>query len=299
MSSIIHLETVTKLYGDVVGVKDLTFGVEPGTIFGFLGPNGAGKTTTINMLIDLIKPTSGSIYLFGSDIKHSSLQARSRIGYVTGDMAMDPALTGRQQLEYLGRLREHYDEVYVKTLADRLDCRLDRKLRMLSRGHKQKIGLIAALMHRPDLLVLDEPTSGLDPLMQAEFNKIVLEHKSQGGTTFISSHVLSEVQELCDKVAFIRQGRLLAIRPVRALARESPKRFRVSSTDKKLQSSLRQLPGVVIESAKGSQVRGTYNGNINKLLSLVANHRLIDFALEDADLEASFMQYYESEGDGV
>ena len=295
MSKVIELANVTKSYGKSRGVEDVTFTVESGTVFGFLGPNGAGKSTTINMLLDFIRPTKGTIKLFGLDAQTDSVEIHKKVGFLAGDMAMDRALTGWQQLEYLGRLRGKFDKKYVQELAERLDCRLERKFKTLSRGNKQKVGLIAALMNKPELLIMDEPTSGLDPLIQAEFNKILVEHKARGGTAFISSHVLSEVQEICDIVTFIKDGRVLDTKTVAQLATDAPKQFRLMGPSlAKLSKDLSKLSGVIlIDTEQG--IKGTYGGDINKLIAVVSKHKISDFALEDTDLEATFMKYYEGE----
>jgi ABC-2 type transport system ATP-binding protein len=291
---VIKLENVTKRYGTSRGVVDVDLEVGPGAIFGFLGPNGAGKTTTISMLVDLIRPTKGTISLFGLDSVRDSVAIRRRIGYLSGDMALDKGLTGWQQLEFFGNLRGNYDKKRVAELAERLDCRLERKFKELSRGNKQKVGLIAALMHDPELLILDEPTSGLDPLVQAEFNKIILEHKERGKTTFISSHVLSEVQEICDLVTFIREGRIIATKRTSELAAESPKQFHVIAKNNAVtRKALQQTKGVQLAPAEDGAITGTYQGDVNELLTVLAKHKLTDFSLQDADLEASFMRYYE------
>lgn len=291
----IELTEVTKDYGGARGVRDVNLTVEAGTIFGFLGPNGAGKSTTINMLLDFIRPTSGQVKLFGLSAQEKSVEIHRRIGFLAGDMAMDRGLTGWQQLEYLGNLHGEFDRSYVTELAERLACRLDRKFKTLSRGNKQKVGLIAALMHKPDLLILDEPTSGLDPLIQAEFNKIILEHKNAGGTAFISSHIISEVQEICDHVAFIREGRIVATRPIADITRESPKEVTVITKSKELQTKLKKLPGLTITDTSHDVLHGTFSGDINKLIQLLSGYTVDGFSISEAELEAAFMKYYEDE----
>lgn len=293
--SIIRLRNVTKLYGSAVGVKHVDLDVAAGTVLGFLGPNGAGKSTTINMLLDLIRPTSGSIELFGLDAQKQSLQIRRRIGFLAGDMIMDKDLTGWQQLQYFGNLRGGYDKQYVSELAERLSFNLNRKFKTLSRGNRQKVGLISALMHKPELLILDEPTSGLDPLIQAEFNKILLEHKKSGGTAFISSHVLSEVQEVCDDVTFIREGRIIATKPIAAIAKESPKEFSVETNDNELMTALKKLKGMEFVESSVSSAHGHYVGDVNDLIKLLAKHKVDSLTLQDAELESIFMKYYEGE----
>jgi ABC-2 type transport system ATP-binding protein len=211
-SAVIEIQGLTKFYGRNRGVADLAFSVEAGEVFGYLGPNGAGKTTTIRLLLDLIRPTRGTARLFGLDARRDGTAARRRIGYLPGELALDPRMTGRNALGLLGRLRGPVDWPEVQRLAERLGCDLSRRVGALSHGNRQKLGLIQAFMHRPELLVLDEPTLGLDPLVQHEFYLMVEEARAAGRTVFISSHVLPEVERLCDRVAIIRAGRLAASR---------------------------------------------------------------------------------------
>lgn len=295
MADIIEFKHVTKTYGASRGVTDLNFGVQANRIVGFLGPNGAGKTTTISMLVDLTRPTSGSISIFGLDAQHDSLAIRKRIGFLAGDFALDKQLTGRQQLAYFASIRGGVDEAYVSELAERLQCELERPIHTLSRGNKQKIGLISALMHKPELLIFDEPTSGLDPLIQAEFNKILLSHKAAGKTAFISSHVLSEIQELCDEVAFIKEGRLIAVKPLSAIEDGAVKQLLITSRDPLLKAQLTKLSGLKVLAHDGAQLSCNYSGPIDSLLHLLAKHKIDDLTLTEADLEAAFMQYYEGQ----
>ncbi len=292
MDPIISLNKVTKLYGNNVGTKNVSLEVQKGSIFGFLGPNGAGKTTTISMMMNLIKPTTGTIKLFGLDTQTSGLHTRSRIGYLAGDMALDKGLTGWQQLEYFGNLRGRFDKKYVHDLADRLECKLNKKFKTLSRGNKQKVGLIAALMHKPELLVLDEPTSGLDPLIQSEFNKIILEHKAHGGTVFISSHILSEVQEICDHVAFIRAGRIITSRPLMEITSNLPRQIRITSNDKTLHAKLKSQKGVSEVKIVGGVISCTYAGHADLLLKVLSRYKITDISIQPTDLETVFMEYY-------
>lgn len=292
-SGAIELSNVTKLYGSVVGAQDLTLSVERGTIFGFLGPNGAGKTTTISMLVDLLRPTSGSISILGHDSVKESVAVRQKIGFLSGDMALDNSLTGWQQIEYFGNLRGGYEKTYVKELASRLDCKLDRRFKNLSRGNRQKVGLITALMHKPELLILDEPTSGLDPLIQAEFNKIIKEQKKRGATAFISSHVLSEVQEVCDHIAFIRSGKLIDSQPINKIIARNVKTVSVNSHSKTLLPNLRQLAGVKNLRQINSHARFDYQGDINQLLKTLTGQKLTDVEIRHPELEDIFMKYYE------
>lgn len=290
--NVIEIRNLTKTYGSARGVSDISLEVPEGTIFGFLGPNGAGKSTTINMLINLTRPTNGSVDIFGKDLVEHGLDIRRDIGFLSSDMALDGHLTGLQQLEYFGNLRGNFDKKYVQELAKRLDCNLRRKQKTLSRGNRQKVGLISALMHKPKLLILDEPTSGLDPLIQAEFNRIILEHKARGNTTFISSHVLSEIQELCDHVAFIREGQIVANTTIDELARSAPKHVRVTSEDPKLQAAIRKLKGVAELHAHHHTLKFAYKGESGPLLATLAKHKVSDISIENTDLESTFMTFY-------
>ncbi len=294
MAAVLELKNVTKMYGNNRGVRNVTLNVEAGTIFGFLGPNGAGKTTTISLLVDLIRPTKGKLSIFGLDAHADSVAIRRRIGFLAGDFALDGSLTGLQQLTYLGNLRGGVNPARIKELAKRFDCNLNRPIKTLSRGNKQKVGLISALMHDPELLMFDEPTSGLDPLMQAEFNKLILEHKAQGKTAFISSHVLSEVQEICDQVAFIRDGGVVAVENTAELTAKSPKRIHITGAGKEVISAIKKLPAVHVSQSDESSLECTYGGDINQLLTLLSKHKVGDVTITEADLETIFMKYYEA-----
>lgn len=290
---VVVLRRVTKQFDEARGVFDISLKVPQGSIYGFLGPNGAGKTTTINMMVNLTRPTSGRLQIFGLDSQQHGTEIRRKIGFVSGDMALDGVLTGRQQLEYFAQLRGVNAEEKITELAERLQCDLTRKIKTLSRGNRQKVALIAALMHQPELLVLDEPTSGLDPIMQNECNKLILEHQKNGGTTFISSHILSEVQELCDRVAFIREGRLIVDTSLKDIVQGAPKILRVTSRHDDVPKQLSSLPGISEITTDGVVVGAQYNGDITPLLRRLSNLDLEDIVIEDADLEDIFSTYYE------
>lgn len=292
MEHVIKLTSLTKTYGNSRGIKNIDLSVEQGTVFGFLGPNGAGKTTTISIMVDLLRATSGSAHIFGNDSKVHGIDIRRRVGYLSGDMALDGSLTGEQQLLYFGALRGVYDKKYVAELAERLDCDLGKKIKKLSRGNKQKIGLISALMHKPELLILDEPTSGLDPLIQEQFNQIVLEHKQAGRTTFISSHILSEVQQLCDHVAFIKEGALLASKPIGSIVRNAPYEVALVCSDKKISSVLSTLPGIRASTTHHALYSFTYVGHIDMLLRAISSYPVTDISIVKGDLESAFMEFY-------
>ncbi len=283
------------MYGKSRGVLDVDLQVPKGSIFGFLGPNGAGKTTTISMLIDLIHPSKGSINIFGLDSQKDSYKIRQRVGFLGGDMVLDEGFTGWQELEYYGYLHNHYDQKYISELATKLDCDLNRKIKTLSRGNRQKVGLISALMHKPDLLILDEPTSGLDPLIQDQFNQIVLDYRRQGKTIFISSHILSEVEQLCDRVAFVREGRLIAEKPIEEFTVGLAKHIKIITKDKSLISAIKKFTGVSNLRVNAPLVGFQFNGETNKLIKLLSSYDLDDLNITPPDLDTIFGQFYHSE----
>src|SRR5579859_4083137 len=211
MTAIIEVENLTKSYGGKRGIIDVSFQVEEGEVFGFLGPNGAGKTTTIRTLMALLKADTGTARIAGLDCWQQSVDIKRLVGYLPGELSLDPGLTGGQILEYFGHLRGGVDQAYLKQLIKRLDLDPSRKFRQYSSGNKRKIGIIQAFMHRPRLLILDEPTSGLDPLNQQEFDRMVREVRDDGRTVFLSSHILTEGEQTCDRVAIIREGRLVRV----------------------------------------------------------------------------------------
>ena len=225
MGDAIRTQGLTKYYGRHRGVAALDLAVRPGEVFGFLGPNGAGKTTTIRLLLDLIRPTGGRAEVLGMDTRSHSVEIRRRVGYLSGELALYENLTGRELVEYIANLRGLRDRRLAGQLCQRLDLDPAHHVHDLSRGNKQKLGLVLALMHRPELLVLDEPTSGLDPLVQQEFHRIVREATGEGRTVFLSSHVLSEVERMADRVGIIRDGRLVDLLKVSALKTQALRRF--------------------------------------------------------------------------
>jgi ABC-2 type transport system ATP-binding protein len=242
-TSAILLESVTKYYGQQLGVADLNLEVSQGEVFGYLGPNGAGKTTTIRMLLDFIRPTSGKLSILGQDAQLDSVELRRRVGYIPGDPKLYGNLSGRDFLSYLANLREGVNRNMVDSLAERLDCDLSRPIDTLSQGNRQKIAVINAFMHEPEILILDEPTSGLDPLMQQEFDAMILEVKQQGRTVFLSSHILPEVEELCDRVAIIRQGRIVAVATIETLKSLAIRRLKIDFAGPIDPADFSNLPG--------------------------------------------------------
>ena len=215
--SVIETQKLTKFYGPHRGIVEVDLAVEQGEIYGFLGPNGAGKTTTIRLLLDLIRPTSGRAFVFGVETTVDPVAIHRRVGYLPGEFALFDRLTGGETIEYFGNLRGGVDPLYQADLVARFDLDPSRRFKEYSKGNKQKVGLVIALQHRPDLLVLDEPTSGLDPLIQQTFFELLRETVAEGRTAFLSSHILGEVEKTCDRVAIIRDGRVVAVDRVEAL----------------------------------------------------------------------------------
>jgi ABC-2 type transport system ATP-binding protein len=293
----IVLDRLTKSYGRERGVVDLSFTVAEGEIFGYLGPNGAGKTTTIRTLLDLIRPTSGSVRALGLDAQRDGVELRRRLGYLPGELSLYEKLTARELLTYFGRLRGGVDAGHVGSLAHRFELPLDRPIRDLSRGNKQKVGLVQAFAHRPELLVLDEPTSGLDPLMQQTFNELVRATAAQGGTVFLSSHVLSEVQHVADRVGIIRDGRLVAIEDVAALHERAVRHVVVRFASPPPAGAFADVPGVRESSRDGTELRLVVEGALDPVVKALARYEVVDLVSHEPDLEDVFLAYYGREAD--
>jgi len=290
---VIYIHNLTKNFGKHIAVDRLNLEVFEGEVFGFLGPNGAGKSTTIRMLIGQISAHDGTATIFGHDVVKSRVAIHKRIGYLSGDMALDLNLTGKQYLHYMARLHGGVSEHVIKDLAHRLDCDLNKRIGALSRGNRQKIALISAVMHDPDMLILDEPTSGFDPLIQAEFNKIILDCKKRGKTVFISSHILSEVQHLCDRVGFIREGKLIQVGDMAELTKTTLKQVRVIFDDQADVSHIRAVRGVHDITVDGQHCMFKFGGHMHDLIDKLAELSVVDVAITDADLEELFMRYYQ------
>ena len=295
----IATEGLTKSYGRARGVADLDLAVAPGTIFGFLGPNGAGKTTTIRILLDFLRPTTGRATVLGLDSRHDSIEIHRRTGYLPGDPALYDRITGAELLDWLARLRTGVDPKYVDRLVERFGVDLERPIRQLSRGNRQKLAVVQAFMHEPELLVLDEPTSGLDPLVQHEFRLLCREVAARGATVFLSSHVLDEVQHLCDHVAIIRDGRLVTTEAVDSLRARAVRGVTIRFRGAFEPEAFRAVPGVDAITVQGPVLRLQLSGDADALLKLAAQYEVIDFESEPADLDALFLRYYEGADDGT
>ena len=294
MAAALELDGVTKLYGKQRhrGVLEVQLGVERGECFGFLGPNGAGKSTTIRLLLDLIRPTSGRVSVLGLDSRRQGVEIRRRVGYLPGELALYGQLTPLELLEFLGHLRGGFDRRHVLALAERLDLELGRPIRSLSRGNKQKVGLVQAFAGRPELLVLDEPTSGLDPLVQQTFHHLVRETVDDGRTVFLSSHVLSEVQHVADRVGIIREGRIVAVEEVGELHGRSVHELEVRFAEEVSRDALASVPGVRSVQVEGTLARILVEGPLDPLVKELGRRVVVDLASHEPDLEDVFLSYY-------
>ena len=292
----IHTEKLTKHYGDVHALVDLDLDIRPGEIFGFLGPNGAGKTTMIRTILDEIRPTSGSASILGLDSQESAVEIRHHIGYVPGDLALYPNLTGKDTLTYFANLRGGVDWGYVDQLAERLDADLSKKVGELSSGNRQKVGLIQAFMNQPEVLIMDEPSSGLDPLVQREFQAMMREVAGEGRTVFLSSHTLSEVQRVADRVGIIRHGVLIAVEGVASLRSKAIRTVNLYFDTEVDGSVFEPLPGVRDVAVNDHHVTLSFDGQMETLLKVVTDRfHLLDITTEEADLEEIFLTYYRDE----
>jgi ABC-2 type transport system ATP-binding protein len=292
----IETERLTKSYGSARGIEDVTIAVEGGEVFGFLGPNGAGKTTTIRTLLDLLHPTSGSARIFGLDSRRDSVAIRARLGNLPGDFGYGPAASGREVISLLARLRGIAGLGRAEALAERFHADLDRPLGQLSRGNRQKVGLISATFHSPELLILDEPTGGLDPLMQEEFLALVAEERERGCAVFLSSHELDEVERVCDRVGIVRGGRLIAVERIVDLLGKARRKLTVELAEPAdVAAELRALPGVSDVRIAGRRVSLAVGGDIDPVLKALAVHHVTDLEATHPNLEEVFLTYYRGE----
>jgi ABC-2 type transport system ATP-binding protein len=291
----IETEALTKRYGRHRGIEEVSFTVRPGEVFGFLGPNGAGKTTTIRTLLDLIHPTSGEARIFGLDSRRDSVAIRARLGNLPGDFGFGREVTGREAVRLLSRLRGVDGSGRAGELATRFRADLDRPLGQLSRGNRQKVGLILATFHHPELLIVDEPTSGLDPLMQEEFLALVAEERERGAAVFLSSHELDEVQRVCDRVGIVRGGRLVAVERIDDLLGKARRRFAVELQDPAGLERLRSLPGVADLEIAGDRASFTAGGDLDAVVRELAGHHVVDLEATHPSLEEVFLGYYDEE----
>jgi ABC-2 type transport system ATP-binding protein len=294
---VIETERLTKLYGSVRGIEEVTISVEAGEVFGFLGPNGAGKTTTIRTLLDLLHPSSGSARLFGLDSHRDSVAIRARLGNLPGDFGYGAHSSGREALALLARLRGIEGIGRAEALAKRFRADLDRPLGELSRGNRQKVGLILAGFHSPELLILDEPTSGLDPLMQEEFLALLAEERERGCAVFFSSHELDEVERVCDRVGIVRGGRLIAVERIEDLLGKAKRKVTLELSAPADLAELGALPGVGEIETVGARSTFLLAGEIDRMIAALGRLPVADLEIAHPTLEEIFLTYYE-EGEG-
>jgi ABC-2 type transport system ATP-binding protein len=297
----IETSGLSKTYaGKVRALVDLDLVVERGEVFGYLGPNGAGKSTTIRLFLGLIRPTSGGASLFGHGTQSDGVAARRLVGYLPGDLRLADRLTGREQLDSLARLRGGVDQRLRDELCERLDVVDDRPIRQLSKGNRQKLGLVQAFMHRPDLVVLDEPTAGLDPLLQEEVRSLLRDTASSGRTVFLSSHSLDEVQHVADRVGIIRAGRLIDVDAVEALRERSLRHVTVTFAEPVDPVPFASLGhGVRVTGSDGPRLAlSAPETAMDALVKALARHAVVDLVAEPADLEEIFLELYRETGDG-
>jgi ABC-2 type transport system ATP-binding protein len=292
MTEIIRTEQLTKTYGTHRGIADVDLVVTEGETFGFLGPNGAGKTTTIRTVLDLIRPTSGKAFVFGIESSTDPAAIHARVGYIPGEFALYDRLTGGQTITYFANLRGGVDAAYQRSLIERFDVDPSRKFKEYSKGNKQKIGLVIALQHRPELLILDEPTSGLDPLVQRAFYTLVREARAEGRTVFLSSHILSEVERTCDRVAIIKEGRLVRIGRVDTLCDLAHHQVELRFAEAVPTAEFANLPGVSNVETDDHTLRMRVAGAMTPVVRAAARYELLDFVSREPSLEETFLAEY-------
>jgi len=300
MAAIIAVNDLTKSYGRSRGVTHVTFSVDEGSVFGFLGPNGAGKTTTIRVLMGLLHPTAGHASIGGLDCWAQSVEVKKLVGYLPGELSLDPGLTGGQILEYFANLRGGVDKSYAESLIARLELDTTKRFREYSRGNKQKVGLVQAFMHKPKLLILDEPTSGLDPLNQQEFYKLAAETRADGRTIFLSSHILPEVEHTCDRVGIIREGEVVRIDEVSALKDLRHHEVEIIFAGPAPLDAFKTLPNVTSVAAAngGNAARLTVQGDLREVLRVAAERDAVNLTTHEPSLEDIFLRYYDGHQPG-
>jgi ABC-2 type transport system ATP-binding protein len=292
MTAVIRTEGLTKAYGSHRGIVDVDLEVNEGEVFGFLGPNGAGKTTTIRVILDLIRPTSGRAFVFGIESNADPEAIHRRVGYIPGEFALYDRLTGAQTIEYFANLRGGVDRAYQASVIERLGLDPSRRFKEYSKGNKQKVGLVIAVQHRPDLLILDEPTSGLDPLVQQGFYGLVREARAEGRSVFLSSHILSEVERTCDRVAIIREGRLVKVDRTDALRDLAHHQVELRFQDGVPAAEFENLPGVSDVVVEDHLLRMRVSGPITPVVQAAARYQLLDFVSREPTLEETFLAQY-------
>lgn len=289
--SIIEVNHLTKFYGKARGIVDVSFDVEEGEIYGFIGPNGAGKSTTIRLFLSLIYPTSGSAKIFGKDCIEYGPEIRQEIGYLPSEVFYYEGMKVLDLLKYSGSFYKKDTTARMLELADIMELDLKRRIDDLSYGNKKKVGIVQGLLHQPKLIILDEPTSGLDPLMQQKFFNLIRDENKRGATVFFSSHILGEVQRICNRVAIIKEGSIINIQDIKSLQRDNYKRIRLTANA--LDAKRFSIEGVNNLEQQNGSLSFFYKGDINSLMRLISENDLTDVTIEEPTLEEIFMHYYE------
>jgi len=292
MAPVIETTRLTKSYGPYRGIVEVDLAVNEGEVFGFLGPNGAGKTTTIRVLLDLIRPTSGTATVFGIETTADPVAIHRRIGYLPGEWNLYDRLSGAETIRYFANLRGGVDPAYTGQLVERLDLDPSRRFREYSKGNKQKVGLVVALQHKPELLILDEPTAGLDPLIQQSFNELLFEAKAEGRTVFLSSHIISEVERTCDRVGIIREGRLVRLDTVEGVRALAAHEVELRFAEPVPAAAFEAIDGVINVVEEGRTLRMLVTGPIAPVVRLAGQHELVDFVSREPSLEEVFLSEY-------
>ncbi|SDM99457.1 ABC transporter ATP-binding protein [Bacillus sp. OK048] len=292
--NVIEIKNLTKTYGTSRGISNISFTVEEGEIFGFIGPNGAGKSTTIRTLLSLIYPTSGSATIFGKDTVQFAPEIKKEIGYLPSEVFYYDNMKVKDLLNYSASFYKKDCRKRIKELADIMDLDLTKKIDDLSLGNKKKVGIVQGLLHSPKLIILDEPTSGLDPLMQQKFFELLEEENKKGATILFSSHILTEVQRLCNRVAIIKEGEIVTVEKISTLKENTYKKFKVE-TKAKLDRNYFDLEGVNKLEVKDNHTSFLFKGNINDVMKKIANIEITNLGIEEPDLEEIFLHYYEKE----
>src|SRR5437588_4516346 len=291
--STIVIDNLYKSYGKIQAVKGISMRVEQGEIFGFLGPNGAGKTTTIRCMLDVIRPTSGTIHVLGMDAQHDKMELHQHIGYLPGDVRLPGQMTGKQIINYFSRLQGR-QPVLLDDLLARFDVEIKRPLKGYSKGMRQKIGVVLAFMCDPEVLILDEPTSGLDPLLQRTFNEFLLQEQARGKTIFMSSHIMSDVEKVCQRVAVIRQGEIVTIEEVEKLRQKAGQRVTVEFGDAVSADEVARMPGVSMMTSQNHAYHFNVIGSMDALIKALSHHEVLRLQAEEAPLEEVFLKFYEN-----
>ncbi len=297
--TVVRTHDLTKSYGRSRGIIGVDLEVRQGEVFGFLGPNGAGKTTTIRLLLDLIRPTSGRAEVFGLDAHRDGLAIRGRVGYLPGELRLYGSLSGKELFSYFGHLRTRPDGADAARIAETLDLDITREVRTLSHGNRQKVGLVQALMGRPELVILDEPTQGLDPFVQQSFYRLLEEVRADGRTVFMSSHVLPEIERTCDRVGIVREGRLLAVESVSDLKTRALRRLELRFGVPVPQDAFAAVPGIRDLTVDGVVVGCSVVGSVDALFKAAVAFELLDVSTTEPTLEEIFLAYYGEASDAA